>query len=48
MESRLRASPMYKSRQVVPSTLDASKERRGVGSMSLGQCDMTPENSDNC
>lgn len=48
MESRLRASPMYKSQQVAPSMLDASKEWKGVGSVSLGQCDTTPEKSGNC
>lgn len=48
MESRLRASPTYKSQQVAPSTMDASREWKGVGSMSLGQCDTTPANSDKC
>lgn len=48
MESRIRASPRYKSQQVAPRTMDASEEWKGVGSMSLGQCDTTPGNSDNC
>lgn len=37
-----------KASKVAPSALDASKEWKRVGSTSLGQCDMTPENSDNC
>ena len=37
-----------KASKVAPRALDASKEWKRVGSTSLGQCDVTLQNSDNC